>query len=110
MSKGFDIPSNKHLGNSHDYWKAPQKNSKQIVVQPLQWLPIDRDENGFATEECWKKIEHLMKSVDILFRYQGRSDYDYYIRRSRSIWTSDIKDIKRDTNYTHYFPIPKLEV
>lgn len=36
MSKGFNIPHNKHLGNSHDYWKAPQANSKQIVVQPLQ--------------------------------------------------------------------------
>lgn len=32
MSKGFDLPSNKHLGNKHDYWKAPQKNSKKIVL------------------------------------------------------------------------------
>lgn len=32
MSKGFDIPHNKHLGNSHDYWKAPQKNSKKIII------------------------------------------------------------------------------
>ena len=25
MSKGFDIRSNKHLGNSHDYWKSTQR-------------------------------------------------------------------------------------
>lgn len=78
----------------------------------MEWIKIDRDENGFITEECWKKIEHLMKRVDILFRYQGHCSYHYYIRHSDSIWTSDIKDIKRDTNYTHYLPIPipKLEL
>lgn len=76
----------------------------------MEWIKIDRDKDGFATDECWEKIEQLMKSVDILFRYQCRCDYLYYIRHSRSIWTSDIKDIKRDTNYTHYLPIPKLEV
>ena len=32
MSKGFDLPSNKHSGNSHDYWLAPQKNTKKIVL------------------------------------------------------------------------------
>ena len=32
MNKGFDIPSNKHLGNSHDYWKAPQKNCTKIIA------------------------------------------------------------------------------
>ena len=31
MSKGFDLPSNKHLGNRHDYWLAPQKNSKKVI-------------------------------------------------------------------------------
>lgn len=35
MSKGFDLPSNKHLGNSHDYWLAPQKNSKRLTEKEI---------------------------------------------------------------------------
>lgn len=110
MSKGFDLPHNKYLGNSHDYWKAPQANSKQIVVQPLQWLPIDRDENGFATDECLRKIEECYeKDIPVVIAYKGYGiDYDVitpasYIQR----WCSDIHN---SAKYTHYLPIPKLEV
>ena len=45
MSKGFDIPHNKHLGNSHDYWKAPQANSKQscsTFAIATHYLPIPK--------------------------------------------------------------------
>lgn len=78
MSKGFDLPSNKHLGNSHDYWKTPQNNSKQIVVQPLQWLPIDRDESGFATEECLDKI---FNNLPCAVCSQTKGGYKYILRR-----------------------------
>ena len=107
MSKGFDIPSNTHLGNSHDYWKAPQKNSKQIVVQPLQWLPIDRDENGFATEECLDKMFSTLPIVVVFNLPDGRKVYEGI---SETGYIDDWRgDIDRDTHYTHYLPIPKLE-
>lgn len=54
MSKGFDIPSNKHLGNSHDYWEAPQKNSKQIIIQSMNWIKItDRMPDKDITVLAW---------------------------------------------------------
>ena len=108
MSKGFDMPSNKHLGNSQDYWKAPQKNSKQIVVQPLQWLPIDRDESGFATEECLDKI---FNNLPCAVCSQTEGGYKYYNFVNEYLdMCHNRKDIRTNTCYTHYLPIPKLEV
>lgn len=40
MSKGFDIPHNKHLGNPNDYWGAPQKNSHKIDLNPPQEVEL----------------------------------------------------------------------
>lgn len=108
MSKGFDLPSNTHLGNSHDYWKAPQKNSKKIVVQPLQWLPIDRDENGFATEECLDKI---FSNLPCAVCSQTEGGYKYYNMVGECFdMMHNREDIRINTTYTHYLPIPKLEV
>ena len=111
MSKGFDIPHNKHLGNSHDYWEAPQKNSKQIVVQPLQWLPIDRDENGFATEEFMDKIqEYFRERIPVLLAYDSViTDYEVISPNCYTI-VNFLVAIRKDKMYTHYLPIPKLEV
>ena len=110
MSKEFDMPSKKHLGNSHDYWKAPQKNSKQIVVQPLQWLPIDRDENGYVTDDCLKKIEACYeKEIPVAIAYVSYgTDYDV-ITPSSDIqgWFANIHNTVK---FTHYLPIPKLEL
>lgn len=105
MSKEFDIPSNKHLGNSNDYWKAPQKNSKQIVIQPMQWIKIDRDENGFATEECLNKMRKAIPFVfvatkEIHVAVGNEYDFDVYIDGFKT----DSFDV------SHYLPIPKLEV
>lgn len=34
----------------------------------MTWIKIDRDENGFATEECLDRITELQKQgFDILF-------------------------------------------
>ena len=35
MCKGFNLPSNKHLGNSHYYWLSPQKNSKRLTEKEV---------------------------------------------------------------------------
>ena len=108
MRTGFDMPSNKHLGNSRDYWKAPQKNSKQIVVQPLQWLPIDRDESGFATEECLDKIfSHLPV---VLHHNKMGGGYDVLNPQTESLKLYFREGVKTSKTYTHYLPIPKLEV
>ncbi len=74
----------------------------------MKWLPIDRDENGFATEECLDKmfsnipIVLLYKLPDGRKVYEGISDTDFI-----DPWRGDID---RDVCYTHYLPIPKLEV
>ena len=108
MSKGFDIPSNKHLGNSHDYWKAPQSNSKQIVFQPLQWLPIDRDENGIATEEC---LDRIFNNLPCAVCSQTEGGYKYYNMVGEYFdMVHNREDIRTNTGYTHYLPILKLEV
>lgn len=107
MSKGFDIPHNKHLGNSHDFWLAPQNNSKQIVVQPLQWLPIDRDENGYATEECFDRI---FKNLPCVVCRHIRGFKYYHMVGENLDMIHNLWDIQEDNTYTHYLPIPKLEV
>ena len=106
MSKGFNIPSNKHLGNSHDYRKAPQKNSKQIVVQPLQWLPIDRDEDGIATEECLNK---MFSSQPFVLSILYDEDLAYCYTIVDKYFLSDFRnDVKKFDEYTHYLPLPKV--
>lgn len=108
MSKGFDLPSNKHLGNSHDYWKAPQANSKQIIVQPLQWLTIDRDEDGLATVECLDKI---FNNLPCVVCSQTEGGYKYYNMVGEYFdMMHNREDIRTNTGYTHYLPIPKLIV
>lgn len=103
MSKGFDIPSNTHLGNSHDYWKAPQKNSKQIILQNMEWIKIERDRDGFATDECLDKICELHEQGNLIVVTDTRDDYlDYdFISPKHDIyeWRGDIE---RHTYYTHY--------
>ena len=106
MSKGFDLPSNKHLGNSHDYWKAPQKNSKQIIVQPLQWIKIDRDADGFATDKCTKEA---LEQLPIVIRgYDELGEYHHLL--TEDSLECDKMAIFKFKTYTHYLPIPKLEV
>lgn len=60
MSKGFDLPSNKHLGNSHDYWLAPQKNSKRLTEKGIVMTEKQVSNFNFASVpqiwddfKCW---------------------------------------------------------
>lgn len=40
--KGFIVPYNKHLGNKHTEWNAPQVNSSKVIInpQPLNWIKV----------------------------------------------------------------------
>ncbi|MBR5476686.1 MAG: hypothetical protein IKV17_07710 [Bacteroidaceae bacterium] len=107
MSNGFDIPSNTHLGNSHDYWKAPQKNSKQIVIQPMEWVKIERDESGFATEEC---LDKMFSHLPVVLHYNKMGGgYDVLNPQTESLKKYFRVGVKTSKTYTHYLSIPKLE-
>ena len=73
----------------------------------MKWIKIDRDESGFATEEALNAIAELHKNgVPIAMlcgdTYEMLSpNHDIYCWRG---------DIERGADYTHYLPIPKLEV
>ena len=71
----------------------------------MKWLPIDRDENGFATEEC---LESMRKAIPFIFVATKEvyvavgNENDFYVYED---------GLKTDIfNVTHYLPIPKLEV
>ena len=77
------------------------------LVERLQWIKIDRDKNGFATEECLDKMFSNLPIVVMFNLYDGRKVYEGI---SETDYVGDWRgDIDRDTNYTHYLPIPKLE-
>ena len=84
------------------------KISNQIVVQPLQWLPIDRDENGYTTEEC---LDRIFNNLPCVVCSQTEGGYKYYNMVGEYFdMTHNREDIRTNTGYTHYLPIPKLEV
>ena len=76
----------------------------------MTWIKIDRDEDGFTTRETLNAIVELHKNgVPIVMRssdaYEIFSPYhDIYG------WYAEYSGIERLTDYTHYLPIPKLEV
>lgn len=76
----------------------------------MEWIKIERDENGSATEECLIKIEDFYeKDIPVVIAYKNYGmDYDV-ITPSSDIqgWLADIHNTAK---YTHYLPIPELEV
>lgn len=77
----------------------------------MTWIKIDRDENGFATEECLDRITELQKQgIDILLIVQMYGCSHYYELDARFFNQIKIKMIREEQAYTHYLPIPKLEV
>lgn len=89
-------------------YTTPQKNSKRIVVQPLQWLPIDRDENGYATEEC---LDRIFNNLPCVVCSQTEVGYKYYNMAGEYFdMNHNREDLRTNTGYTHYLSIPKLEV
>lgn len=73
----------------------------------MKWIKIDRDENGFATEECLDKIFRNLPCV-VCLQINGYNSYDL-IKKNCNVKTCR-ENIKNHTIYTHYLPIPKLEV
>lgn len=73
----------------------------------MQWLPIDRDESGFATEEHLRKIEECYKNENpVVIAYENYlQDYEVITPCSRiNAW---LANIKRGKVYTHYMVLPK---
>ncbi len=76
----------------------------------MKWLPIDRYENGFATEEC---LDRIFNNLPVLLRHTKMGGgYDVLNPQNERLkqWFKD--KLKSNQNYTHYLPIPipKLEV
>lgn len=74
----------------------------------MKWIKIDRDDSGFATEEC---LDKMFASLPIVVAQKRSGESILY----ESICDlNDVYDwrgeIDRDIDYTHYLPIPKLEV
>ena len=75
----------------------------------LTWIKIDRDESGFATEECLKKIGLCYeKEIPVAIAYVGYGT-DYDIITPSSDIQGWLADIHNSAKYTHYLPILKLE-
>ena len=73
----------------------------------MQWLPIDSDENGFATEECLDKIfSHLPV---VLHHNKMGGGYDVLNPQTESLKKYLREGVKTSKTYTHYLLIPTLE-
>ena len=83
----------------------------QLVTPSMEWIKIDRDENGFATGEFMDKLQdYFKKRIPVLFAYNSViTDYEVLSPNSYTI-VNFLVTIKNDKMYTHYLPIPKLEV
>lgn len=73
----------------------------------MTWIKIDRDEDGFATEECLDKMRKSVPFIAVT-RIQHRfvnclinDERDFIIYKETIYSGGDV---------THYLPIPKLEV
>lgn len=77
----------------------------QLVTSSMQWLPIDRDESGFATEECLDKIfSHLPV---VLHHNKMGGGYDVLNPQKESLKLYLREGVKTSKTYTHYLQIPK---
>lgn len=99
-----DPDESTHASRYNGYIRGALDERKRFA-----WLPIDRDENGFATEECLRKIEECYeKDIPVVIAYENYlQDYDVITPCSRiNAW---LYNIEHEKVYTHYLPIPKLE-
>ena len=77
----------------------------------MEWIKIERDENGFATEECLDRIIKLQKQgIDILLIVQMYGSSHYYTLDAPFFNQTKIKMIREEMAYTHYLPIPNLGI
>lgn len=69
----------------------------------MEWIKIDRDENGFATEECLDKIfSHLPVVL-----HHNKMGGGYYVLNPQieSLKLYFREGMKTSKTYTHYLPI-----
>ena len=72
----------------------------------MTWIKIDRDENGLATDKCTKEA---LKQLPIVIRgYDELGEYHHLL--TEDSLECDKMAIFKFKTYTHYLPIPKLEV
>ena len=74
----------------------------------MNWLPIDRDENGFATEEC---LDEMLNNLPIvLYHTKMGGGYDVLNPQTESLKLYFREGVKTSKAYTHYLPIPRLKL
>lgn len=74
----------------------------------MEWIEIKRDKDGFATEECLDKIFQNLPCVVIS---QTEGGYKYYNMVGKYFdMHHNREDLRTNKGYTHYLPIPKVEL
>ena len=73
----------------------------------MNWLPIDRDKNGFATEESLYKIR---KSIPCSLAMKYQSTVVYMSVNNERDFSDKYDSVRTQEIITHYLPIQKLEV
>lgn len=72
----------------------------------MEWIEIKRDKDGFATKEC---LNEMFENELIVVARRGhcRVLYEVIKKENHEDWRGEID---RDIRYTHYLPIPKVEL
>ena len=71
----------------------------------LTWIKIDRDENGFATEEC---LDMMFQNLPMVLHHNKMGGgYDALNPQTESLKLYFREGVKTSKTYTHYLPIPK---
>lgn len=74
----------------------------------MTWIKIDRDENGFATEEC---LDKMFKKLPIVLYHSGMGGgYDVLNPKNEGLKLYLRKLMKTSHSYSHFLQIPKLKV
>lgn len=71
----------------------------------MNWILIDRDENGYATKVC---INKMLESLPIVVvEHFSNVDVELYKTISEINLQDEFGEIVNQKRYTHYLPIPK---
>lgn len=73
----------------------------------MTWIKIDRDENGFATEEC---LDMMYKAIPFVVATRIQHQFVYHLIKNERDFIVYKEIIYSGRDVTHYLPTPKLEV
>lgn len=73
----------------------------------MTWIKIDRDENGYATNEC---ISEMYKNLPVAVVRRKQGELPQFVRAIDKATSYIMHNVQKERAYTHYLPIPKLEV